>query len=226
MADQGQGPGVSWQVGNRPSYATLTAKLSPGGTIVAESGSMIAHGPGIAVETKMHGGFLGAIGKIVSRQSMFVSTYTASGSSFVSLAPTLPGDITHIPISGPRRLSAGSFLAHTDGVSLSTVFGGCSSLFGGSGLFMLEASGQGDLFVAGFGAISEIEVDGTFTLDTGHLVAWDAGLAYQLKRVGGWKSTFLSGEGLVIEFSGRGKVLISSRNISAFVSWLTPWLPA
>ncbi len=226
MSDQGESRGVTWQIKHRPSYASLTAKLSAGGSLVAEAGSMISHGAGITSETKMHGGILGALGKIISKESMFITTFSAAAPSEVALAPTLPGDIVHIPLSGSKRLSAGAFLAHTDGISLSTVFGGCSSLFGGSGLFMLEASGAGDLFVTGFGALSEISVDGSFTLDTGHLVAWDPGLAYQIKRVGGWKSTFLSGEGLVIEFSGSGKVLVSSRNLSAFVSWLTPWLPA
>jgi uncharacterized protein (AIM24 family) len=44
--------------------------------------------------------------------------------------------------------------------------------------------------------------------------------------VGGMKSLFLSGEGLVCEFSGRGVVYIQSRNLQALVGWLSRLLPA
>ncbi|HBW48213.1 TPA: TIGR00266 family protein, partial [bacterium] len=95
-----------------------------------------------------------------------------------------------------------------------------------SGLFILEASGTGDLFASGYGIISEETVKGSMTVDTGHLVAWEPSLTYRIKRVGSWKSTLLSGEGLVVEFSGMGKILICSRNVSSLVSWISPWLPA
>jgi uncharacterized protein (AIM24 family) len=34
-----------------------------------------------------------------------------------------------------------------------------------------------------------------------------------------------SGEGLVCEFDGQGRVYIQSRNTSSLVGWLTPLLP-
>lgn len=226
MADQGQGRSYSWQINDRPSYATLDVELAPGGVVVGEAGSMISHGAGVVPETKMFGGCLGALTKILTKESLFVTTYAATQPGGVSLAPTMPGDIAHIAIAGqPTRVAGGAFLAHSDGISLTTVFGGCRSFFGGAGLFVLEATGQGDLWVCGFGALSEVMVDGAMTIDTGHLVAWDGGLEYTIRRVGGWKSTLLSGEGLVVEFTGRGRVLIASRNLSTFVSWITPWLP-
>ncbi|MEL6338324.1 MAG: AIM24 family protein [Myxococcota bacterium] len=41
---------------------------------------------------------------------------------------------------------------------------------------------------------------------------------------GGIKSLFFSGEGLVCNFSGQGTVYIQSRNLSALVGWLRPFL--
>ncbi len=226
MADQGQGQGYSWQIMHRPSYATLDVRLGPGGSVTAEAGAMISHTSGVTPTTKLNGGCMAALMKPFTKESLFVTTYASQQGGSVSLAPTLPGDIAHIPITGvAQKVAAGAYLAHGAGVEVATSFGGCRSLFGGSGLFVLEAVGQGDLWVTGFGSISEMHVDGSLAVDTGHIIAWDNGLAYTIRRVGGWKSTLLSGEGLVVEFQGKGRVLVSSRNLSAFVQWLTPWLP-
>lgn len=226
MADFGENPGYGWRIGNKPSYATLNLEFKPGGSIYAESGAMVSHTPGLTTETRLFGGVVRALKRLLARESAFMIRYQAPRGGKLVLAPTLTGDIERIDLTnGSVRLAAGAFLAHSEGVTVRTALGGCRSLFGGAGLFILEASGTGDLFVTGFGALYQIPVEGSFTVDTGHLVAWDAGLRYTIRKVGGWKSTFLSGEGLVMEFTGRGSVTLSTRNLSTFVSWLTPWLP-
>lgn len=62
-------------------------------------------------------------------------------------------------------------------------------------------------------------------LDTGHLVAIDATVQYSIRKVGGWKSTIFSGEGLVLDIKGPGRVIAQSRNPGEFVNWLNPMLP-
>ncbi|MCK5024628.1 MAG: AIM24 family protein, partial [Thermoplasmata archaeon] len=42
---------------------------------------------------------------------------------------------------------------------------------------------------------------------------------------GNWKSTILSGEGLVTDFVGPGKILLQSRTLGAFVQSMLPLLP-
>jgi len=64
-----------------------------------------------------------------------------------------------------------------------------------------------------------------FKVDTGHLVAFEDGVDYTIQRVGGLKSTFLSGEGLVARLWGNGKVMIQTRSPATFSSWLYPFLP-
>jgi len=46
----------------------------------------------------------------------------------------------------------------------------------------------------------------TFTVDSGHIVAFEANMEYDLKRVGGLKSTMFSGEGLVSTFRCRVQI--------------------
>jgi uncharacterized protein (AIM24 family) len=46
-----------------------------------------------------------------------------------------------------------------------------------------------------------------------------------VRKVGGLKSTLLSGEGLVVDLTGPGRVLLQTRSTEAFLAWLIPLLP-
>jgi len=62
-------------------------------------------------------------------------------------------------------------------------------------------------------------------VDTGHLVTFEEQVRYDIKKVAGWKSTLLSGEGLVAELTGPGNINLQSRSQDSFLSWLTPRIP-
>jgi uncharacterized protein (AIM24 family) len=64
-----------------------------------------------------------------------------------------------------------------------------------------------------------------YKIDTGHIVAFEEGIGWQVNKVGGWKSTILSGEGLVATFTGPGKLWMQTRSAAALVGWLTHVLP-
>jgi uncharacterized protein (AIM24 family) len=63
-------------------------------------------------------------------------------------------------------------------------------------------------------------------VDTGHVVAFTEGLEYSVSRIGGYKSLFFSGEGLVCRFSGNGRLWIQTRKLGAFARWVYPFRPA
>jgi len=92
---------------------------------------------------------------------------------------------------------------------------------------LLRVSGQGKVVIASYGALEErvLGQGEVYTVDTGHIVAFEASVGFQVRRVGGWKSTFLSGEGLVVDLTGPGRVLMQTRSEEAFIGWLTPRLP-
>jgi uncharacterized protein (AIM24 family) len=50
-------------------------------------------------------------------------------------------------------------------------------------------------------------------------------VTYEVKKVGGWKSTMLSGEGLVVHLTGPGTVYLQTRSPDSFIDWLVPKLP-
>ena len=84
-------------------------------------------------------------------------------------------------------------------------------------------------------SLTEVPVtrDKPVLIDNGHLVAWDATLAYEVAMNTAHKGFFgtmvesvTSGEGLVLKFTGTGKVIVCSRNRRVFLSWVAKHLPA
>jgi len=214
----------------QPSYSLAIVSLDGGETIQAESGAMVSMSANVRPETAMKGGVLGAIKrKVLGGESLFANTYRAEGGpGEVTLAPSLPGDMTHIRLGGGTIfIQSASFLAGDPSISLDTAWGGARTFFSGEGLFLLKAAGTGDLLVSSYGAIHKVSLSaGTpYLCDTGHVVAFTEGLSFDVRRFGGWKSTFLGGEGLVCEFRGQGELYIQTRSTQAFLNWLLPQLP-
>jgi uncharacterized protein (TIGR00266 family) len=92
---------------------------------------------------------------------------------------------------------------------------------------MLRVSGQGMAILSSYGAIHEMDLAAgeRYTVDTGHLVAFSDSMGFKVRAVGGLKSTLFSGEGLVVDLTGPGKVLLQTRSTDALLSWLIPKLP-
>jgi uncharacterized protein (AIM24 family) len=50
-------------------------------------------------------------------------------------------------------------------------------------------------------------------------------MGFGVRKVGGWKSTLLSGEGLVVDLTGPGTATLQTRSEDALLGWLIPKLP-
>lgn len=214
----------------QPSYSLAMVTLDAGESIQTESGAMVGMSPDMQLETTAKGGLLQSLGRsLLGGESFFLNTYTAQkqGDS-VALAPPLPGDIAVIELDGQELLvQSGSYLAASAGVQVDTKWSGAKTFFGGEGLIMLRVSGKGTLIVSSYGAIHPVELAAgqSYVIDTGHLVTFETQMKYQVKKVAGWKSTLFSGEGLVAELTGPGKLTLQSRSQDAFLSWIIPKLP-
>lgn len=216
---------MEYQIDGNPDYGHLTVTLDRGETFIAESGAMAWMSGGMEVKSRLLGGMGKAlIRKVVGGESFFVGEFHHPRGGSVTFSPALPGMVLQRTLETDKIiLTAGSFLACTPGVQLNTRFLGFKSFLSGEGGFFLECSGPGELFYNAYGAIIEKEVRGRFIVDTGHVVAFEATLDFSLKGMGNLKSTFLSGEGLVLEFSGSGKLLMQTRTLPGLAGWLTPY---
>lgn len=214
----------------RPSYSVARVRLSPNEALLAETGAMVGMSAGVQLETKMRGGFLKSLShSVLGGESFFVNTFRApSQGGEILLAPTLPGDVFELPLNNETYLvQSGSFMASSEGIQTDTKWSGARTFFGGEGLIMLRCSGSGVLLLSSYGAIHELDLKAgeTYTVDTGHLVAFKENVGFRVRAVGGLKSTLFGGEGLVVDLTGPGKVLLQTRSEGAFLDWLIPKIP-
>lgn len=215
------------------AFRSALVHLDAGESFVSESGAMYRASSNVDIDvttkSRGKGGILRAAKRLFGGESLFFSTYKAEGErGEVGLAPTLPGEVREITLddSVDWITAGGSYLGSGVDIEIDTQFQGFKGFFTGESIFFMVARGRGPLLVGAFGRMEEIEVDGTLTVDTSHLVAYEANLEYRVgKSSGSWMQSFLSGEGLAIHFEGRGRVLVQSHSAKEFGQALGPLLP-
>ncbi len=212
-----------------PDFGLVRVRFERSGeTIVAESGAMVSMSLGIKMTTKMRGGLLQAAKRrLLGGESLFQNTYesTAAGQELL-LAPAAEGAVVSATLVAGEKLflQSGAYLAHTGDLKMDGKVAGLRSFFGGVGFFMLQCEGPGELHFNSYGALHEIEVGPEgYVCDNGHIVAFTEGLTYEVRKFGGFKGLFFSGEGLVTHFRGQGQVFIQTRNAPALANFLEPY---
>ena len=229
--NRGQGRGYTWEIKHAGSFALAVVTLQPEQAIAAEAGAMVSMSANVELHSEMKGGVFGALKRAVGGESAFVSTFTArGGAGEVTLAPGAPGDVVGIEMNNQTfMVQSSSYLAGDTSLQVNTKWGGAKSFFGGEGLFVLQVSGAGLLLVSSFGAIHRktLRAGERYVVDSGHLVAWEGHMQYQLRKATkSFFRSFLSGEGVVAEFAGPGEILIQTRNLAAFAGLLKPFFPS
>lgn len=212
-----------------PSFATAKVSLDHGESVKAEAGAMVAMSPSIAIETGTQGGFMKGIKRAFGGESFFMNTFTSQApGSEIYFAPSLPGDLVAWTLQGQSLfVQSGSYVASAMSIDVDTSWGGAKTFFSREGLFVLRVGGHGDVILCTYGALHSIDLQPgqTMIVDTGHMVAWADSVQYSVRKIGGWKSTLLSGEGLVCDLTGPGRIYLQTRSQDAFLNWLIPKLP-
>lgn len=223
---------IDYTINHAPAYASLELKLKPNQMVLVEAGAMAAMDTCITMKSKMRGGLMKGIGRMLGGESLFLSEFTANGQSgSLLLSPGVPGDLCHYRLNGNSLvLQSSGFVAASPQIDLDTKFQGFKGFFSGESLFLVKASGTGDLWFSSFGAILEIPVSGDYVVDTGYIVAFEDSLSYNVEMLGGLsfrglKTGILGGEGLVCRFSGQGRLWVQSRRLHGLVNFLNPFRP-
>jgi uncharacterized protein (TIGR00266 family) len=222
---------VEITVRHAPSFGVARVLLAGREAVKVEAGSMYAMSAGVSLDAKMDGGFLRAAKRaMLGGESFFVSSYTApTQGGFVDVAARLPGDLLALKVEPDSALfvQKGSWLASSASVELDTKWGGFKNLFGSEGGFILRASGCGHLVIACYGALEtwDLEPGQALTVDTGHMVAYEDSVQMSIRKAtGGLVQTFKSGEGLVFDFVGPGRVMTQTRNPHELIGWIAGFL--
>lgn len=221
---------MEFSIEHGPVFTILRISMKRGEQIRAEAGAMLSMSPTIQLEAKTAGkGLMGTFKAAIGGESFFASLFTAeSGDGELLLAPGVIGDIMQLNLSNKTVFAqSGAYLAGSPDLSLSTQ-GSFKAMISGEGLFLQTISGSGPLFLNSYGAIIEksLAPGESYIVDTGHIVAFEDSVRYTIRKAAkGLFSTFASGEGLVCEYTGPGKIWMQTRNLPAFAGLLARYIP-
>lgn len=218
---------------HRPGNTAARVVLQPGQTVTAEAGAMIAMSGHMGITTTTHqkgkGGIFKALKRMVSGESFFLNHFEPKGiPGEVWFGTALAGDMMTYTLDNESLVvQSGSFLAAEHGIDIDMGWQGFKSLLSGESMFWLNLKGRGQVLLSSFGAIYPVDVNGEYIVDTGHIVAFNESLDFEITKAGkSWLHSFLGGEGLVCKFKGRGTVWCQSHNPGSFGRALTPLLRA
>lgn len=229
---------MNYKLTDSGAFPLVLITLNSGEEIRTESGAMVYHNGKVTLEGKMNSNGSGGLGgllkaaarSVVSGEGFFITTAKGTASdALIAIAPGSIGQIKELKVGEKKWcINDGAFLACDSSVSYNMKKQSVGrAIFGGTGgLFVMETSGEGTMLVNGFGDIIEIELDGNspFVVDNYHVVAWENTLTYNIKAASGMFG-FTTGEGVVNEFTGKGKLLIQTRNISGLAGLVKPFIP-
>ncbi len=212
----------------KPSFAYMNIDLEPGESIVAEADAMSSMAADLDMKASLNGGFFSAIAKgVLGGESLFVNTFTnnTDGVRRVSLVQGTPGDTDFVDLNnGSVSFQPGAYICSTPGLKLGVKFAGFASFIGGEGMFKLHVTGTGRVWYGAYGGLVEKEVNGSYIVDSSHLVAYDDNLTLKAQLAGGLVQSFLSKEGLVTRVEGKGKITIQTRSIDGLATWTNRFL--
>ncbi|MBC7554412.1 MAG: TIGR00266 family protein [Taibaiella sp.] len=212
----------------------VEVELDPMETAIAEPGSFMMMDDGIQMDT-MFGDGSGQQSSLMSKlfsagkrllvgENLFVTAYTniGQGKKRVSFASPYPGKIIPLDLQklGNKVIcQKDAFLCAAKGVAIGIEFQKRlgTGLFGGEGFIMEKLEGDGLAFVHAGGHVLRRELGSgeILKIDTGCIVAFTAGVHYDIQFVGGIKNTLFGGEGVFYAtLRGPGNVWIQTLPIS------------
>lgn len=211
----------------------VTITLNSGESIITQSGGMAWMTDSIEMSTNMKGGFLKGLGRMLTGESLFMATYTATtDNQSITLASSFPGNIYPVEISPSKEYicQKNSFLgAQPDvDINLFVAKGLKAGLFGGEGIILQRLSGTGTAWLELDGSVKEITLapGEKIKVDTGSIAFFESSVSYNAELVKGFKNILFGGEGLFLStLVGPGKVYLQTLSLPSFAGKLIPFLP-
>jgi uncharacterized protein (TIGR00266 family) len=219
-------------IGNIDPY--LRVRLRQGESCYCPPGRTIMIDNTLDLRGKLKGNVVKSLfRKIATPTSFFFQSIVAErGSGECLIAPGLSGSLRILEIGELQYSIVGAaFLAGSGTARVSAVIQNVDkAIFSDTGgFFILESEGYGQLVVSGYGSLYEIEVipGHPLLIHSAHVIAWQDTLDFDISISTTEDGLFsniinniMSGSGIVLRFSGHGKIVICSRNRQTFISWV------
>ena len=209
-------------------------ELDPSETVIGEPGGFMMMDSDIGMETifgagsQQQGGLLNKLFRAGKRllvgENLFMTAFTnnGQGKKKVCFAAPYTGKIIPLDLKqlgGKIIAQKDAFLCAAKGVNIGIEFQRKlgTGIFGGEGFIMEKLEGDGLAFVHAGGYVIEKELQAgeVLKIDTGCVVAYTAGVDFDIEFIRGIKNWMFGGEGLFFAvLRGPGKVWIQSLPIS------------
>ena len=209
--------------------------LQPGQEIYAEAGKMIYKAANVDWDTRMSGQsvgqkIMGAIKRKLMGESFFFTHFRASNAvGEVGFAGHYPGKIQVFELAPGQTIMVqrDGFLFAQNSVTLdiAMVRRLGAGLLGGEGFILQKLTGPGAVFVhAGGDHVDFTLAPGeTLQVQTGHLVAFEPSVNYDVQLVGSIRTAIFGGEGLFLTtLTGPGRVILQSMTLERLRHELSP----
>ena len=167
--------------------------MNNGESMYTQTGGMSYQTEGIKMRTNARGGLMKSLGRMFTGESIFMTNYDAEkDGAQIAFATTVPGTILPIDLDKHDEgmiLQKGSFLCAEQSVDLKVTFTKKlgAAFFGGEGLILQKATGNGMLFLEVDGDVIEKELkDGeVLKVDTGNVVGFEPSVTYTVEMIKG-----------------------------------------
>ncbi len=224
--------GLQYQIIGTTLQAAVI-QLPAGQQVFSERGGMSWMSGNIKMETNMEGGIFGAFKRSFSGESLFMVTFTATGSNgLVAFSSELPGKIVPLHLGEGQSVicQKDTFMCAERSVQLDIHFRRKlgSGFFGGEGFIMQRISGPGVAFMELDGEIMEytLEAGQMLKVDTGHVAMFEPTVQFDIEMVRGFKNILFGGEGLFLStLRGPGRVWLQTMPAMNLANKIAQYLP-
>ena len=214
------------------SLPALIISLDPGEQLISEVGGRTWSNGEVTTETTSGGGAGKALGRMLTGESLFMSTYTAQGPAEIAFTSSFPGRIVGRELRPGEVILAQktAFLCATAGVNLSVHMNknAKTGFAGGEGFLMQKLTGPGMVFfeIDGYCKEYDLQPGERIVCDTGVVALMDSTVTMEVQMVKGLKNKLFGGEGLFdTVLIGPGKVYLQTMTIPKLAGLIVPFLP-
>lgn len=192
--------------------------MAQGQVIRAEAGALMYMTEGIEMDAKMDGGILGGLKrKVLAGESFFITHFHCGApAGQAAFSAPYPGKILARHLENETILcQKDAYLCSAGEIDINVAFTKRlgAGFFGGEGFILQKLQGSGEVFIHAGGTLTEIELAAgqRLKVDTGCLVAFDQTVDYDIRMVGGIKTSLFGGEGLFFaHLTGPGRVYLQT----------------
>lgn len=209
--------------------------MQPGQEIYAEAGKMIYKSATVEWNTRMTGQTLGdkifgAIKRKLMGESLFFTYFhTLGGNGEVGFAGHYPGKIQvfDLAVGQVMMVQRDGFLfaQSTVNLDIALVRRLGAGILGGEGFILQKLTGPGLVFIHAGGDHVDFNLapGEVLQVQTGHLVAFEPSVNYDIQMVGSIRTAIFGGEGLFLAtLTGPGRVILQSMTLERLRHELAP----